>query len=139
MYVDDIVLTGNHEEETDWIKLLLSKEFEMKDLGQLKYFLGMEVARSTHGISISQRKYVLDLLNETGMLGSKPIDTPMDPNMKIGMKRNSLHVDKGKYQRLLGKLIYLSHTRPDIGFVVSVISQFMNNSTESTWMMCIEF
>lgn len=130
VYVDDIVLTGNNENEMARIKILLSKEFEMKDLGYLKYFLGMEVARSALGISISQRKYVLDLLKETGMLGCRPVETPMDPNIKIGMKKDCPQVDKGRYQRLVGKLIYLSHTRPDIGFVVSVMSQFMNNPTE---------
>lgn len=119
VYVDDIILTGSHTAEMTRIKDVLSSEFEMKDLGNLKYFLGMEVARSSHGISISQRKYVLDLLTETGMLGCKPADTPMDPNMKIGMNPKQALVDKGRYQRLVGKLIYLSHTRPDIGYIVS--------------------
>lgn len=90
----------------------------------------MEVARSRKGISISQRKYVSDLLKDTGMLSCKPIDTPMDPNLKLGAKEDCAPVDKGRYQRLVGKLIYLSHTRLDICFVVSVVSQFMNNPTE---------
>ncbi|KAE8668064.1 putative ion channel POLLUX-like 2-like isoform X2 [Hibiscus syriacus] len=111
-------------------KGLLAKEFEIKDLGQLKYFLGMEIARSRKGICVSQRKYVLDLLKETGMLGCKPADTPMDSTTKLGTKENCAPVDKGRYQRLVGKLIYLSHTRPDIGFSVSMVSQFMNNPNE---------
>lgn len=64
------------------------------------------------------------------MLGCKHVDTPMDPNVRIGQTKNNPPVDRGRYQRLVGKLIYLSHTRPDIGFVVSVVSQFMNNPTE---------
>ncbi|KAK3022402.1 hypothetical protein RJ639_047376 [Escallonia herrerae] len=112
------------------MKTILTKEFEIKDLGKLKYFLGMEVARSNKGISISQRKYTHDLLKETGMLGCKPVDTPMDPICKLGRKEGSAPVDKGRYQSLIGRLIYLSHTRPDIGFSVSVVSQFMNNPTE---------
>lgn len=64
------------------------------------------------------------------MLGCKPVDTPMDPNIKIGMEKDSPLVDKGRYQRLVGKLIYLAHTWPAIGFVISVISQFMNTPTE---------
>ncbi|RVW56778.1 Retrovirus-related Pol polyprotein from transposon TNT 1-94 [Vitis vinifera] len=107
-----------------------TKEFEIKDLGNLKYFLGMEIARSKKGIAVSQRKYVLDLLNETGMLGCKPAETPMDTTVKLEESDGSAPVDKGRYQRLVGKLIYLSHTRPDIGFFVSVVSQFMNNPTE---------
>ena len=90
----------------------------------------MEVARSSKGISVSQRKYVLDLLNETGMMGCKPVDTPMDTNVKLGARTCGTTVDKGRYQRLVGKLIYLAHTRPDIGFSVSVVSQFMNNPSE---------
>ncbi|RVW83633.1 Retrovirus-related Pol polyprotein from transposon RE1 [Vitis vinifera] len=109
---------------------VLSKEFEIKDLGTLRYFLGMEVARSSKGIFVSQRKYTLDLLKETGMLGCKPSNTHMDPFNKIGSKEDMAVVDKGRYQRLVGRLIYLSHTRPDISFVVSVVSQFMNNPTE---------
>ena len=70
----------------------------MKDLGKLRYFLGMEVMRSTLGISVSQRKYVLDLLKETGMLGCKPIDTPMDPNTKLSDSSMQSPIDKGSYQ-----------------------------------------
>ncbi|RVW80368.1 Retrovirus-related Pol polyprotein from transposon TNT 1-94 [Vitis vinifera] len=123
-------LNGDHEEKIDLLKKLLTKEFEIKDLGNLKYFLRMEIARSKKGIAVSQRKYVLDLLNETGMLGCKPAETPMDTTVKLEESDGSAPVDKGRYQRLVGKLIYLSHARPDIGFSVSVVSQFMNNPTE---------
>ena len=61
----------------------LATNFEMKELGQLKYFLGIEVARSKHGVLLSQQKYVLDLLTETGMLDCKPVETPMEMNHKI--------------------------------------------------------
>lgn len=131
VYVDDIVLTGNYEEEMRRLKLLLSKEFEIKDLGHLRYFLGMEVARSSKGISVSQRKYVLDLLKETGNSGCRPVDTPMDPNTKLKSEAEEMLVDKGQYQRLVGKLIYLTHTRPDISFAVSLVSQFLSNPSET--------
>ncbi|RVW29708.1 Retrovirus-related Pol polyprotein from transposon TNT 1-94 [Vitis vinifera] len=88
VYVDDIIVTGNDEEEISRLKTVLSKEFEIKDLGTLRYFLGMEVARSSKGIFVSQRKYTLDLLKETGMLGCKPSNTPMDPFNKIGSKED---------------------------------------------------
>ena len=83
----------------------------------MKYFLEMEVARSQTGISISQMKYILDLLKETWILGWKPASTPMDPNHKLSTKANGPPVEKGRYQRLVGKLIHLSHTRPNIGLV----------------------
>ena len=76
VYVDDIVLTGNDMTEIMNLKRYLAKEFEIKDFGDLRYFLGIEIAKSKNGIFIFQRKYVLDLLMETGILGCKPIDTP---------------------------------------------------------------
>lgn len=133
VYVDDIVLTGNDDKEIQQLKSFLAREFEIKDLGNLKYFLGMEVARSKKGICINQRKYVLDLLKETGMTNCKPAETPMDLSTKLGSFLDSAPVDKARYQRLVGKLIYLSHTRPDIAFSVSLVSQFMNNPNEEHW------
>ena len=94
------------EEEMVHLKQLLSNEFEIKDLGQLGYFLGMEVERSSQGISISQRKYVLDLLKETRMIGCRPIETPIDPNTKLEAQTEGTTIDRGMYQHLVGKLIY---------------------------------
>ena len=76
VYVNDIILTRDNTGEVERLKVLAT-EFEVKDLGQMRYFLGMEVARSRKGISISQRKYVLDLLTETSMLGCKPSNIPI--------------------------------------------------------------
>ncbi|CAJ2653166.1 unnamed protein product [Trifolium pratense] len=129
VYVDDIVLTGDDIVEMARVKEKLALDFEIKDLGSMRYFLGMEVARSKDGIVVSQQKYILDLLKETGMSGCRPADTPMDPNAKL-WEEGSVPVDTGRYQRLVGKLIYLSHTRPDIAFSVSVVSQFMHSSFE---------
>ncbi|RVW49858.1 Retrovirus-related Pol polyprotein from transposon RE1 [Vitis vinifera] len=129
VYVDDIILTGDDTGEVERLKKVLATEFEVKDLGQMRYFLGMEVARSRKGISISQRKYVLDLLTETGMLGCKPSDTPIKARNR--MESDGKPVDREKYQRLVGRLIYLSHTRPDIAFAVSVVSQYMHSPKES--------
>ncbi|KAL0539855.1 hypothetical protein IC582_024076 [Cucumis melo] len=103
----------------------MGNEFEIKGLGNLKYFLGIEVARSKEGISVSQRKYILDLLIETGILGCRPANTPIEFNCKLGNSDDQVSVDKEQYQRLVGKLIYLSHTRLDISFAVSAVSQFM--------------
>ena len=83
VYVDDIVITGDDTLEIAQLKENLSKEFEVKDLGQLRYFLGIEIARSARGIVLSQRKYVLDLLNDTGMLGCRPASTPIEQNHKL--------------------------------------------------------
>ncbi|KAL0539597.1 hypothetical protein IC582_023813 [Cucumis melo] len=125
VYVDDVVLTVDDQTEISQLKPRMGDEFEMKDLENLKYFLEMEVARSKEGIFVSQRKYTLDLPTETSMLGCHPVDTLIKFNCKLGNSDDQVPVDKEQYQRLVGKLIYLSHTRPDISFVVSVISQFM--------------
>jgi hypothetical protein len=109
----------------------LASEFEMKDLGALKYFLGIEVARSKQGIFLSQQKYILDILTDTGMLASKPVDTPMELNHQLGEYPDQVPTNKERYQRLVGKLIYLGHTRPDIAYVVSVVSQFMHAPSEA--------
>ncbi|RVW18846.1 Retrovirus-related Pol polyprotein from transposon RE1 [Vitis vinifera] len=130
VYVDDIILIGDHVTEMDRLKKSLALEFEIKDLGSLRYFLGMEVARSKRGIVVSQRKYILDLLKETGMSGCRPADTPIDPNQKLGDTKDGNLVNTTWYQKLVGKLIYLSHTRPDIAFAVSIVSQFMHSPYE---------
>ena len=127
VYVDDIVVTGNYEEEINHLKHFLSKEFEIKDLGHLRYFLGLEVARSSHGISVSQCKYVLDLLREIGMSRCKPVETPMDPNIKLEPCGEGILVDRGKFHRLVGNLICLTHTLLDISFAVNKVSQFLSN------------
>eukprot|EP00261_Vitis_vinifera_P039942 XP_019081185.1 PREDICTED: uncharacterized protein LOC109124071 [Vitis vinifera] len=112
------------------VKQRLATEFEIMELGKLKYFLGIEVAYSTQGIFISQQKYMTDLLAEIGNIGCKPIFTPMDPNHKLGEAKEEPVVDKRMYQRLVGRLIYLAHTRLDIAYSVSVISQFMHDPRE---------
>ncbi|RVW87314.1 Retrovirus-related Pol polyprotein from transposon RE2 [Vitis vinifera] len=112
VYVDDIILTRDDTGKVERLKKVLATEFEVKVLGQMQCFLGMEVAKSRKGISISQRKYVLDLLTETGMLGCKPNDILIKARNR--MESDGKPVDREKYQRLVGRLIYLSHTRPDI-------------------------
>ena len=122
VYVDDIILTLDDEYELEKLKKTLATKFEIKDLGQLRYFLRMEIARTKSGISISHRKYTLDLLKKTGMLRCKLAETPMKANWKYKDTDLGDPVDKGRYQRLVGRLIYLSHTRPNIAFVVCVAS-----------------
>lgn len=84
IYVDDMIITRDNEEEISKLQELLGPEFEMKNLGGLKYFLGTKVARSSQGLFLSQRKYVLDLLSKVGMIGCKPADTPIVQNHNLG-------------------------------------------------------
>ncbi|WJZ94996.1 hypothetical protein VitviT2T_013797 [Vitis vinifera] len=139
VYVDDMVVTGNDPEERKALQNYLSREFKMKDLGPLKYFLGIEVSRSSEGIFLSQRKYALNLLQETGMSGCQPVNTPIEEGLKLCVELNQVSTDKGRYQRLVGRLMYLAHTRPDLAYALSVVSQYMHNPREQHMnaVMCI--
>ena len=133
VYVDDIIIIGSDHDGIEQLKKHLFSHFQTKDLGLLRYFLGIEVAQSNSGIVISQRKYALDILEETGMLDCRPIDSPMDPNSKLLPRQGEPLTDPGRYRRLVSKLNYLTITRPDISFSVSVVSQFLQSPCDSHW------
>lgn len=125
--MNDIILTGDDYEELAYLKRKLAQDFEIKDLGLLKYFLDMEFARSKEGIFVNQRKYIINLLSETSLLGCKAADTSLDANLKLDPAKAEKVTNKEKFQSLVGKLIYLPHARPDIAFVVSLVSQYMHS------------
>ena len=110
VYMDDIVIIGSDTTGISSLKSFLYTQFHTKDLGMLKYFLGVEVIRSKKGIFLSQRKYVLDLLSEIEKLGTKPFSTPMVPNLQL-TKDGELFEDPERYRRYVGKLNYLTMTR----------------------------
>ncbi|CAM8960116.1 unnamed protein product [Rhodiola kirilowii] len=125
VYVDDVVITGTSTSLIDSVKTFIHSAFKIKDLGQFKYFLGIEVARSPSGIFINQRKYVLDLLSEVGLLACKPSTTPMDIKQKLALSTADKLPDPTEYRKIVGKLVYLHVTRLDIAFPVHVLSQFL--------------
>jgi len=129
VYVDDLLICGNSEAEIKKVKDLLCKVFHMKDLGELRYFLGLEIYRSDEGIFISQNKYTLDLLKEFGVANSTPVKLPMDAHLKLTPDKGDPLPDPHTYQRLLGRLIYLTLTRPDITFTVHILTQYMQAPT----------
>ena len=95
--MDDIVITGSDQEGIQRLKQHLFNHFQTKDLGKLKYFLGLEIAKSSSGVVLSQRKYALNILEETGMLECKLVDAPMDPNVKLVPGQREPLRDPGRY------------------------------------------
>lgn len=126
VYVDDIVLIGNYAEELSNIKQILHSNFRIKDLTLLKYFLDLEGAHSTRGISLCQQKYCLVLLTDVGLLGSRPSSTPMDSSLKPNHNFGEELVDPLPYRRLVERPIYLTNTRLDITYATQQLSQFMS-------------
>ncbi|GAU23069.1 hypothetical protein TSUD_183680 [Trifolium subterraneum] len=128
VYVDDLVLGGTDEHEVVVVKTLLHNKFSINDLGVLKYFLGFEVARTKQGISLCQRKYTFGLLSDAGLLGTKLCSTPMQPHQQLHKTSGTILSDSA-YRRLVGRLLYLTHSRPEISYAVSKLSQFLSAPT----------
>ncbi|CAE6232436.1 unnamed protein product [Arabidopsis arenosa] len=116
VYVDDLIISGNYAEEIKKFKEYLSMCFHMKDLGFLKYFLGIEVARSPTGFYLCQRKYATEIVNEVGFLDCKPFGFPIDQNHKLSLANGRVLADPESYRRLVGRLVYLLATRLDLAY-----------------------
>ena len=128
-YVDDMILTGNDMKAISQAQIFLHKEFKMKDMGDLSYFLEIEVDRTDQGILLSQRKCINDLLTQYAMTICRTLKLPMETHVKLLFTAGSLLSHPEIYQRLNGKLIYITLTRPDIAYIVHVLSQFMHSPT----------
>ncbi|KAJ3690345.1 hypothetical protein LUZ61_019509 [Rhynchospora tenuis] len=131
VYVDDLVVAGNNNEAINQFKKYLCATFHMKDLGQLKYFLGIEIAKGPRGLFLSQRKYTLDIIAECGLLGAKPAVTPLEQNHNLAKATGEQMKDPEMYRRLVGRLIYLTITRPELCYAVHILAQFMHDPLQA--------
>ena len=113
------------------MKDYLNTSFKIKDLGALKYFSGIQIARSPVGLILSQCKYALDILSKTGLLGCRPADFLMQQNHKLALTEDADYEYPTRYCRLIGRLVYLTITRPKLCYVIHSLSQFMQQPKQS--------
>lgn len=133
IYVDDLMMTGNLSSAIDLAKLALHNQFSMADLGLLHYFLGLEVSQSSSGIKMAQCKYASDLLIHFQMIECKPATSPFLSGIRFEDACTTPLVDSTLYRQLVGSLLYLTHTRPDISYAVGVCSRYMKEPHELHW------
>ncbi|XP_031250562.1 uncharacterized protein LOC116108453 [Pistacia vera] len=127
LYVDDLLITRSNSKELNQFKTAMQNEFEMTDLGQMTYFLGMEISQSPNGIFVCQQRYATKILKKFGTESCKPVDTPLVPNLKLRKEDGAKKMDEGKYRSLVECLLYLTATRLDLMFTASDLSRFMSN------------
>uniref|UniRef100_A0A2N9IQM4 Integrase catalytic domain-containing protein n=1 Tax=Fagus sylvatica TaxID=28930 RepID=A0A2N9IQM4_FAGSY len=125
LYVDDIVLTSNTPTYLDHLITQLNTVFDLKDLGTLHYFLGLQVSRTPNNLYIKQTKYAYDLLKKHNMLDCKPASSPSCPNTRLSLHDGDPLTDPHGYRSMVGALHYLTFTRPDISFAVHQVCQYM--------------
>lgn len=133
VYIDDIIVTGSRISLVMGFIHVLATRFSLKEPTDLSYFLGVEATRTTSGLHLMQRKYIVDLLTKTKMLDAKPVTTLMVVSPKLTLQSGTPMADPREYCTIIGSLQYLSVTRPDIAYSVNRLSQFMHCPTDDHW------
>ena len=133
LYVDDLIFTGNNLNLLNEFRASMKKEFEMTDLGELHHFLGIEVHQGNAGIFISQEKYAKDILRKFKMENANSVSIPCVAGLKLSKDGEGKLVNSTVFRSLVGNLMYLTATRPDIMFAVSLISRFMEKPYSNHW------
>jgi hypothetical protein len=131
LYVDDLIFTGNDQMLFAQFKNSMMSAFDMTDLGRMRFFLGIEVLQRTDGIFISQRKYVQEILERFKMDQYNSVHNLAVPSFKLTKDEEGIKVDSTLYKQIVGSLMYLTATRPDLMFIVSLISRYMESPAES--------
>lgn len=131
LYVDDLVITGSNETEIEKLKLNLKSEFEMSDLGELAYFLGIEFLQTKKGVVMHQKKYVSEILKRFNMIDCNPVTVPVEGNLKLEFSENEASVDATLFRQLVGCLRFICHSRPEISYGVGLVSRFLAQPKQS--------
>jgi len=130
VYVDDLLITGDDVEGIAAIKQDLHLAYTIKDLGLARYLLGIEISRTNFGTFLNQRKYILDILHDAGLTAAKPTKFPLPQSLKLSSITRPPLPDPTSYGRLIGRLLYLTLTRPDISYAIQHLYQFLQQSTK---------
>ncbi|XP_051133100.1 uncharacterized mitochondrial protein AtMg00810-like [Andrographis paniculata] len=133
VYVDDILLTGSSPKLMDEVKLYLHQAFTIKDFGEANYFLGLEIKLLPDVMILTQRQYIFDILDDMNMLETKSTATPLPTGLKLSAKDGEPLADASRYRRLIGRLLYLNFSRPDVTFATQQLSQFTSEPTITHW------
>jgi hypothetical protein len=130
LYVDDTIITSDDPEYIAFVKAHLSDQFLMSDLGLLWYFLGIEISSTPEGFFLSQEKYIQDLLDRASLTDHRTAETHMELNVHLVATDGESLEDPTHYRHIVGSLVYLSVTRPDISYSVHILSQFVSTPTQ---------
>jgi transposase InsO family protein len=135
VYVDDIIVASSSSKAVNALLADLKEDFALKDLGDLHYFLGIEVKRGNEGLLMTQERYARDVLKRSGMDKCKPVETPMSSVEKLSIHSGEKlgHDDSTNYRSIVGALQYLTLTRPDISFAVNKVCQFLHAPSTTHW------
>ncbi|KAL0416927.1 UNVERIFIED_CONTAM: Retrovirus-related Pol polyprotein from transposon RE2 [Sesamum latifolium] len=133
VYVDDILIVGSSMPDIQFVKGYLHNLSTIKDIGDAQYFLGLEIARNSTGIYLAQTKYTQDIIKDTGLQHAKTVSTHFPKGLKLSSDSGSLLQQPDSYRRLVGRLLYLGFTRPDISHSIQQLSQFLNHPCEVHW------
>ena len=125
IYADDLIIGGKNLDAIWDVITLLQKYFDMKDLGELRYFLGIEMVCTPEGIWLSQRQYVLNMMSKYVMDDCKPILVPLDQNGKVNVDTSVVLEDPAMYGKMVGSLVYATMSKPNLSYPIGLVSQFM--------------
>jgi hypothetical protein len=129
VYVNDLVITGTKDAKVAAFKEEMKVTFQMSDLGSLSFYLGIEVHQDDSGITLRQTTYAKRVVELAGLTDCNPALTPMEEKLKLSRNSTTEEVDATQYRRLVGSILYLAHTRPDLAFYVGYVSRFMQRPT----------
>ncbi|GJR74995.1 retrovirus-related pol polyprotein from transposon TNT 1-94 [Tanacetum coccineum] len=131
IYVDDIIFGSTCQELCDDFAKIMHDEFEMSMMGELNFFLGLQIKQLEDGIFFNQSKYIKEMLKKFGLEDSKPMKTPMSTETKLTKDEEGESVDNTKYRGMIGSLLYLTASRPDIMFSVCLCARFQEDPKTS--------